>query len=251
MGIVVVVSVTIKPTVVLPVDPEQALAFTVNWPVVARLAVVSVTSVAFVDTTALYLLGVPPVTTNVTDVPPVVPEQLKAADAGVTTIGVGVGVGVGVAMFFVALQFPDPSEPVLVYVPDIVFQSPPTVPAKVVVDPSALLRVRAILFPLIVPVIAAPSDFVPEILLSVCFRVQSFGASADALDGIRNKFQLPLTSPSLGKLRNVPPQPNRDKDMITTKKQNRNALGRSFATHLIMIPPSEDYRLPVQIYHIR
>lgn len=87
----------------------------------------------------LYLLWVPPVTVNVWDVgTPVVPEQLKVTAAGATVSGAGVGVGVGVGRIFVALQVPDPSEPVLVYVPDIVFQSPPAVPAKVVVLPPAL-----------------------------------------------------------------------------------------------------------------
>lgn len=242
----VTVSVTVKVTVE-PLTPAQAVsAVTVNCPFVVRVVVESITSVV-VDAVTLYLLSVPPVTVNIWDVNPVCPEQLKVADVGVTASGAGVGVG----MFFVALQFPAPSEPVLVYVPDIVFQSGPAVPAKVVAVPSALLRVRAILLPLTVPVIVAPSDFVPEILLPVCVRLQSFGASADAPDGVRNKLQLPLTSPSLGKLRNVPPQPKRDKDKITTKRQSKNALGRFFVTHFIMIPPSEDYRLPVQIYHIR
>lgn len=193
--IVVVLSETLKFTTV-PSDPaHEVLAVTANWPSVVSVVVESVTRLSFEDATTVYLALIPPDALNVADCPCL---QLKVADEGFTT-----SPGAG----RVALHVPAPSEPVLVYVPSIDFQSSLNVPVKVVVLPSELSSVIEILFPSRVPVSVALSDVVPEkssYLCSCVIEIRS--ARAVTLDAVRTKFQVPLTSPSPGKVRNVPPQ---------------------------------------------
>jgi hypothetical protein len=106
-----------------------------------------------------------------------------------------VGVGVGATSLF-ADQVPDPFEPVLVYAPESVFQSLLALPVKVVVVPSALLRVITTLFPSKVPLSVALSDVVPEkgSYLFSCV-IESFVARTDTLDCVRDKSQVPPTLP--------------------------------------------------------
>lgn len=142
------------------VPPQVVRAVTTNLPSVLSEDVEIETRVPFAVGLTVYLLGMPPVTVNDADCPV---EQLNVADVGVTASGPG-----GTGAFFAASHVPEPSDPVLVYVPDIAFQSPLTVPVRVVTDPSVLMRVReTLLFPLTIPVIVVPSDDVPAISLSV------------------------------------------------------------------------------------
>ena len=113
-------------------------------------------------------------------------------------MGVGVGVGVGVgAVSLVADHVPDPSEPVLVYAPENVFQKLLALPVKVVVVPSALLRVITILSPSRVPVSVALSDVAPEKgpNLFSCV-IESFVVRTDTLDWARDKSHAPSILPS-------------------------------------------------------
>ncbi len=98
------------------------------------------------------------------------------------------------ATSLLADQVPDPSEPVLVYVPDNVFQSLLAPPVKVVVVPSALLRVITTLFPSKIPVSVALSVVVPEKGSYLCSCViESFVSRTATLDAVRDKSQVPLT----------------------------------------------------------
>lgn len=91
------VSVTTKFAIVSPAGLVQGeLAVTVNCPFVVSVVFEMVTRDPFVDGTTLYLLGVPPVTTNKVEFPAV--PQCNIVDVGFTATGVGVGVGEGVGV---------------------------------------------------------------------------------------------------------------------------------------------------------